>query len=53
MGRINSATPTRLVQLFTMAAKDVFHDAVIKGLEKEGWIITDDPLKLQVDGVDM
>ncbi|WP_418006399.1 element excision factor XisH family protein [Nostoc piscinale] len=28
-----------------MAAKDIFHDAVKKGLEKEGWIITNDPLK--------
>ncbi len=36
-----------------MAAKDVFHEAVRKGLEKEGWVITDDPLKLQVGGVEM
>jgi XisH protein len=25
-------------------AKDVFHYAVRKGLEKEGWLITDNPL---------
>ena len=30
-----------------MAAKDLFHDAVKKGLEKEQWIITDDPLSLK------
>jgi hypothetical protein len=36
-----------------MAAKDVFHEAVRKGLEKEGWVITADPLKLQVGGVEM
>lgn len=36
-----------------MAAKDIFHDAVRKGLEKEGWIITDDPLNLEVGGVEM
>ena len=36
-----------------MAAKDIFHEAVRKGLEKEGWVITDDPLKLQVGGVEM
>ena len=36
-----------------MVAKDVFHDAVKKGLEKEGWLITDDPFKLQVGGVEM
>jgi hypothetical protein len=34
-------------------AKDVFHDAVRKGLEKEGWLITDDPLRIQVGGVNM
>ncbi|MGB5961962.1 MAG: XisH family protein [Coleofasciculaceae cyanobacterium] len=36
-----------------MPAKDIFHEAVRKGLEKEAWIITDDPLKLQVGGVEM
>ena len=36
-----------------MAAKDIFHEAVRKGLEKEGWVITNDPLKLQVGGVEM
>ncbi|WP_013325035.1 XisH family protein [Gloeothece verrucosa] len=36
-----------------MAAKDIFHDAVRKGLEKEGWLITDDPLKIEVGGVEM
>lgn len=30
-----------------MAAKDLFHDAVRKGLEKEQWMITDDPLSLK------
>ena len=29
-----------------MAAKDLFHDAVKTGLEKEGWKITADPLKV-------
>jgi XisH protein len=28
-------------------AKDRFHDAVKHGLEKEQWIITDDPLELE------
>jgi hypothetical protein len=36
-----------------MAAKDIFHEAVRKGLEKEDCLITDDPLKLQVGGVEM
>lgn len=36
-----------------MAAKDVFHDAVRNGLEKEGWVITDDPLRIEVGDVEM
>lgn len=37
----------------SMAARDVFHDAVRKGLEKEGWVITDDPLEIEIGGVEM
>lgn len=33
------------------SAKDRFHDAVRKGEEKEGWIITDDPLRIEVGDV--
>lgn len=36
-----------------MAAKDIFHDAVKNGLEKEEWLITNDPLKLEGGGVQM
>ncbi len=36
-----------------MAAKDIFHDAVRKGLEKEGWVITHDPLRIRAGRVDM
>lgn len=36
-----------------MPAKDIFHDAVRKGLEKEGWVITDDPLRIRAGRVDM
>lgn len=32
-----------------MAAKDVFHDVVKTALQKDGWVITDDPLTLRVD----
>ncbi|HBB34748.1 MAG TPA: fatty-acid oxidation protein subunit alpha [Cyanobacteria bacterium UBA8803] len=32
-----------------MSAKDIFHGVVRSALEKEGWIITDDPLYLKVD----
>lgn len=30
-----------------MPAKDIFHDAVRNGLEKEGWVVTDDPLRIR------
>jgi hypothetical protein len=33
-----------------MAAKDLFHEAVRRALEKEQWIITDDPLKIEIGG---
>lgn len=33
-------------------AKDKFHDAVRRALEKEGWIITDDPYSFSVGNVD-
>lgn len=36
-----------------MPAKDIFHDAVRKGLEKESWVITDDPLRIRSGRVDM
>jgi hypothetical protein len=34
-----------------MAAKDLFHDAVRKAFLKEQWMITDDPLKIKIEGV--
>lgn len=36
-----------------MSAKDIFHDAVKRALEKDGWNITHDPLFLSFGGVDM
>ncbi len=30
-----------------MSAKDRFHNAVKRGLEKSGWVITHDPLRLE------
>lgn len=35
-----------------MPARDIFHDAVREGLEKDGWLITDDPLYITVGEVD-
>ena len=34
-----------------MSAKDIFHEAVKLALQKEQWIITDDPLKLEFGNV--
>lgn len=34
-----------------MPAKDLIHDAVRNALEKDGWIITDDPLTLEYEDV--
>ncbi|NEQ65958.1 MAG: fatty-acid oxidation protein subunit alpha [Symploca sp. SIO2D2] len=34
-----------------MAAKDLFHETVKRALEKEQWIITDDPLELEWEEV--
>ena len=34
-----------------MAAKDLFHGAVRRGLEKDQWIVTDDPLELEWEEV--
>ncbi|NJO83051.1 MAG: fatty-acid oxidation protein subunit alpha [Blastochloris sp.] len=36
-----------------MAAKDLFHQAVRKGLVKAQWTVTDDPLIIQIGGVDL
>lgn len=34
-----------------MAAKDLFHDAVRQALLKEQWVITADPLTIQIEGI--
>lgn len=36
-----------------MARKDLFHEAVRSALEKDGWVITDDPLDLTVGEVEL
>ncbi|MEP7340496.1 MAG: XisH family protein [Acidobacteriota bacterium] len=36
-----------------MPARDKFHDAVRKALEKDGWTITHDPLPIKMGGADM
>ncbi|MGH9848016.1 MAG: XisH family protein [Blastocatellia bacterium] len=36
-----------------MPARDTFHNAVRKALEKDGWTITHDPLPIKVSGPDM
>ncbi|MGV0027831.1 XisH family protein [Phormidesmis priestleyi] len=34
-----------------MSARDLFHDVVKRGLQKQQWIITDDPLELELEEV--
>ncbi len=34
-----------------MSARDLFHAAVRQALEKEEWVITDDPLEVQLEEV--
>ena len=34
-----------------MAAKDLFHYAVIQALLKDDWLITADPLKIKIEGI--
>ena len=34
-----------------MAAKDIFHEVVRRGLEKEQWVIVNDPLELEWEEV--
>lgn len=36
-----------------MSVRDTFHDAVRRALEKDGWTITDDPLRIQVAEVEL
>jgi hypothetical protein len=36
-----------------MSVKDAFHDVVRHSLEKDGWTITDDPLRIQVEEVEL
>ncbi|BAZ06539.1 XisH family protein [Calothrix sp. NIES-3974] len=36
-----------------MSGKDVFHDVVRRSLEKDGWTITDDPLRILVEEVEL
>lgn len=36
-----------------MARKDKLHDAVVEALEKDGWIITDDPYRLRMGRVEL
>ncbi|WP_019501588.1 element excision factor XisH family protein [Pseudanabaena sp. PCC 6802] len=33
-----------------MADRDLFHEAVKVALQKENWVITDDPLKMEAGG---
>ncbi|GAX45355.1 fdxN element excision controlling factor protein [Tolypothrix sp. NIES-4075] len=34
-----------------MSAKDIFHETVKQALQKENWVVTDDPLKIKFGNV--
>ncbi|WP_442949488.1 element excision factor XisH family protein [Nostoc sp.] len=34
-------------------ARDLFHNIVRSALEKEGWVVTNDPLNIRCGGVDI
>ena len=36
-----------------MAAKDIYHEACVRALEKDGWTITHDPLTVAVEGTNL
>lgn len=36
-----------------MPTKDLYHDTVKAALIKDGWVITDDPLSLEIGGRDL
>ena len=36
-----------------MAAKDIFHDALVHSLQNDGWTVTHEPLSLKVGGTDL
>ena len=36
-----------------MAAKDIYHGQCVRALEKDGWTITHDPLKIDVEGTNV
>ena len=36
-----------------MPARNIYHDAVAHALVAEGWIITDDPLRIMFEGRDL
>lgn len=36
-----------------MSAKDLFHNAVKIALQKEGWLITHDPMLIRLGGIEM
>ncbi len=54
MARDNSQGFTRVgIGVRIMPAKDIFHNSVKNALIKDGWNITDDPLKLQWGNKDL
>ena len=36
-----------------MSAKDIYHDAFVRALQKDGWTIMHDPLTISVEGTNL
>jgi XisH protein len=36
-----------------MSARDLYHNAVRSALEKDGWLVTDEPLYVSIDGIEL
>ncbi len=51
--KLLSAVGFKNCERSAMSAHDTFHDALKHALEKDGWTITHDPLKIKYEGLEM
>lgn len=50
---MNLEPEVKLTVASLMSARDIFHQTVKTALQKDGWVITADPLRLEVGGIDV
>jgi XisH protein len=48
---MGGTSPLRFYWELFMSARDLFHQAVKRGLQKEQWVVTHDPLELELEEV--